>query len=184
MAEDMSMRFDKFTLKAQECIQRAQQAADKYGHQQIEPEHLLRAILDQKEGVVPPLLGKIGANREHLLQGTDSLLERMASVSGAGAGQAYISPRTKSVLDRAFQEAEQMKDEYVSLEHILLAILEEKDGKAARILASSGITKEAILQALVDIRGGQRQVPGPGTLQPGPDRCGCKGEPGSRDREG
>ena len=150
------MRFDRFTLKVQECIQRAQQTADKYGHQQIEPEHLLRAILDQKEGVVPPLLGKIGANREHLLQGTDSLLERMPSVSGTGAGQAYISPRTKSVLDRAFQEAEQMKDEYVSLEHVLLAILEEKDGKAARILASSGITREAILQVLVDIRGGQR----------------------------
>ena len=150
------MRFDRFTLKVQECIQSAQQTADKYGHQQIEPEHLLRAILDQKEGVVPPLLGKIGANREHLLQGTDSLLERMPSVSGTGAGQAYISPRTKSVLDRAFQEAEQMKDEYVSLEHVLLAILEEKDGKAARILASSGITREAILQVLVDIRGGQR----------------------------
>jgi ATP-dependent Clp protease ATP-binding subunit ClpB len=150
------MRFDRFTLKAQECIQRAQQAADKYGHQQIEPEHLLRAILDQKEGVVPPLLGKIGANKEHLLKGTDSLLERMPSVSGTGTGQAYISPRTKSVLDRAFQEAEQMKDEYVSLEHILLAILEEKDGKVAKILAASGITREAILQALVDIRGGQR----------------------------
>ncbi len=150
------MRFDKFTLKAQECIQRAQKAADQYGHQQIEPEHLLRAILDQKEGVIPPLLGKIGANREHLLQGTDSLLERMPSVSGVGAGQAYISPRSKAVLDRAFQEAEQIKDDYVSLEHILLAVIEEKEGKAARILISSGITREAVLKALVDIRGGQR----------------------------
>jgi ATP-dependent Clp protease ATP-binding subunit ClpB len=150
------MRFDKFTLKAQEAIQKAQQMADRYGHQQIEPEHLLRAIFEQKEGVIPPLLGKMGVNQEQLLKEMDSILEKMASVSGAGAGQVYISPRAKDVLDRAFQEAEQMKDEYVSLEHILLAALEEKGGKGARALAAAGITRDAVLKALVDIRGGQR----------------------------
>jgi ATP-dependent Clp protease ATP-binding subunit ClpB len=86
----------------------------------------------------------------------DSILERMPSVSGATPGQVYISPRAKAVLDRAFQEAEQMKDEYVSLEHILLAALEEKEGKGARALAAAGISTDAVLQALVDIRGGQR----------------------------
>jgi ATP-dependent Clp protease ATP-binding subunit ClpB len=150
------MRFDKFTLKAQEAIQKAQQMADKYGHQQIDPEHLLRAILEQKEGVIPPLLGKIGANQEQLLKEMDSILEKMPSISGSGAGQVYISPRAKNVLDRAFQEAEQMKDEYVSLEHILLAALEEKEGKGAMALAAAGITRDAVLKSLVDIRGGQR----------------------------
>jgi ATP-dependent Clp protease ATP-binding subunit ClpB len=150
------MRFDKFTLKAQEAIQKAQQMADKYGHQQIDPEHLLRAILEQKEGVIPPLLGKIGANQEQLLKEMNSILEKMPSISGSGAGQVYISPRAKNVLDRTFQEAEQMKDEYVSLEHILLAALEEKEGKGAMALAAAGITRDAILKSLVDIRGGQR----------------------------
>ncbi len=150
------MRFDKFTLKAQEIIQAAQQLAEKYGHQQIEPEHLVRAILDQSEGVVPPLLGKIGADKGQLIQSVEAALEKIPKVSGSGLGQAYISPRSKSVLDKAFSEAEQMKDEFVSLEHILLAVTGEKEGEASRLLAMAGITRDTILQALVDIRGGQR----------------------------
>ncbi|MGD2126476.1 MAG: ATP-dependent chaperone ClpB [Desulfobacteraceae bacterium] len=150
------MRFDKFTLKAQESVQSAQQLAERFGHQQIEPEHLLRAILEQKEGVVPPIFGKIGVNQSQLIQEVEILLQKLPSVSGAGAGQVYISPRTKAVLDRAFEEAEQMKDEYVSLEHILLAILEEKEGKAAPALSAAGVSRDAVLKALVDIRGGQR----------------------------
>lgn len=150
------MRFDKFTLKAQEVIQNAQQLAEKFGHQQVEPEHLLRIILEQKEGVIPPLLGKIGATQNQIIRQVDGVLERLPKVSGAGAGQVYMSPRAKAVLDRAFEEASRMKDEYVSLEHVILAILEEKGGDAARTLSGSGITREAVLKALVDIRGGQR----------------------------
>ena len=150
------MRFEKFTLKSQEMIQNAQHLAERFGHQQIEPEHLARALLEQKEGVIPPLLGKIGANQNQIIKELESILERMPSVSGSGTGQAYLSPRAKAVLDRAFAEAEQMKDEYVSLEHILLAVLEEKDGKATRTFASAGVTREAVLKALVEIRGGQR----------------------------
>ena len=150
------MRFDKFTLKSQEMIQNAQHLAERFGHQQIEPEHLARALLEQKEGVIPPLLGKIGANQNQLIKELESILERMPSVSGSGTGQAYLSTRANAVLDKAFAEAEQMKDEYVSLEHILLAILEEKDGKATRAFAAVGVTREAILNALVEIRGGQR----------------------------
>ncbi|MFH1122948.1 MAG: Clp protease N-terminal domain-containing protein, partial [Pseudomonadota bacterium] len=137
------MRFDKFTLKGQEMIQSAQQLGDRFGHQQIEPEHLLRAILEQKEGVIPPILGKIGANQNQLIKEVESILERMPSVSGGGAGQVYISPRAKAVLDHASEEAQQMKDEYVSLEHILLAVLDEKEGKGARTLAAAGITRDA-----------------------------------------
>ncbi|MBW1816083.1 MAG: ATP-dependent chaperone ClpB [Deltaproteobacteria bacterium] len=150
------MRFDKFTLKTQELLQTAQQLAERSGHQQIEPEHFARAIMDQTEGVIPPLLGKIGVDRNEVAASLDNALEKMPRVSGAGMGQAYISPRLKSVLEAAFEEAEQMKDEYVSLEHVLLAISVEKEGLAAGTLAQAGVTREAILKALQDIRGGQR----------------------------
>jgi ATP-dependent Clp protease ATP-binding subunit ClpB len=150
------MRLDKLTLKAQETIQVSQQLAEKSGHQQIEPEHLLSAILELQEGAIPPLLAKIGVNQAQLKRQADAALEKMPRVSGTGYGQAYISPRTKSVLDQAFKEAEQMKDEYVSLEHILITMSEEKGGEAGRILASFGISRDTVLAALVDIRGGQR----------------------------
>jgi ATP-dependent Clp protease ATP-binding subunit ClpB len=116
----------------------------------------MRATLEQREGVIPPILGKTGANQKQLIEEFDVALDKIPKVSGAGYGQVYISPRSKTVLDKAFEEAEQMKDEYVSLEHILLAISEEGEGEAARILAASGITRDAVLKALVDIRGGQR----------------------------
>ena len=150
------MRFDKFTLKAQESVQDAQQLADRFGHQQIEPEHFVRVILDQREGVIPPILGKIGANQNQLIHAFDAALEKLPRVSGTGTGQVFISPRSKTVLDKAFEEAEQMKDAFVSLEHILLAVLEEKGGEASGIFAASGVTRDAVLQVLVDIRGGQR----------------------------
>jgi ATP-dependent Clp protease ATP-binding subunit ClpB len=150
------MRFDKFTLKAQEVIQTSQQLAERFNHQQIEPEHLVSAILEQTDGVIPPLLGKIGVDRRQLVESFEAALEKTPRVSGSGAGQAYISPRSKAVLDKAFAEAEQMKDEFVSLEHILLAVTGEKGGAAARLLAVAGITRDTILKALVDIRGGQR----------------------------
>jgi len=150
------MRFDRLTLKAQEVIQGAQQLAERFGNQEIEPEHLLRTILDQKEGVIPPILGKIGANQNQLVREFDAALEKRPKISGGGYGQAYLSARAKTVMDKAFNEAESMKDEYVSLEHILLAVSEEKEGDAAGILAASGITRDSILKVLVDIRGGQR----------------------------
>ena len=150
------MRFDKFTLKSQEIIQNGQQLAEKMGHQQIEPEHLARIILEQAEGVVPPILGKIGVNRDQLVRDMDRALEQIPRVSGTGTGQVFLSQRTKAVLEQASDEAASMKDEYVSIEHILIAILEEKGGEAARIFTASGITRENLLKALVDIRGGQR----------------------------
>jgi len=150
------MRFDKFTLKSQEAVQASQQLAEKLGHQQIEPEHLLSSLLGQKDGAIPPLLGKIGVHQEQLKKKVEDAIEKLPGVSGAGYGQAYLSSRAKAVLDQAFKEAEQMKDEYVSLEHILLAVSEEKGGEASRILFAAGITRDSILAALVDIRGGQR----------------------------
>jgi ATP-dependent Clp protease ATP-binding subunit ClpB len=150
------MRFDKFTLKGQENLQIAQQLAERFGHQQIEPEHILRALMEQREGVIPSILGKIGADQQQVIEQLDVALEKIPKISGAGYGQVYISPRSKAILDKAFEEAEKMKDEYVSLEHILLAIANEGEGEAVRILSASGITRDIVLKALVDIRGGQR----------------------------
>jgi ATP-dependent Clp protease ATP-binding subunit ClpB len=150
------MRFDKFTLKAQEVIQNSQEIASRKGHQQIEPEHLLYALLEQREGIIPPLLGKIAVKEDAILQALNKALDQLPSVSGAGYGSAYISPRSKGVLDQSLREAAQMRDEYVSVEHLLLGITEDREGTAARILASNGLTRDAILKALIDIRGSQR----------------------------
>ncbi len=150
------MRLDKFTIKSQEAIQAAQQLAEKSGHQQIEPEHLGKVIIEEKEGAIPPLIRKIGANQAILVQSFDTALKKIPKVSGASLGQPYIAPDTKQILDSAFNEATQMKDDFVGLEHILLSITDAKKGAAANLLADAGITREAILKALVDIRGGQR----------------------------
>ncbi|MFC1883597.1 ATP-dependent chaperone ClpB [Thermodesulfobacteriota bacterium] len=150
------MQLEKLTLKAQETLQASQQLAEKFGHQQIEPEHIVRTIFDQNEGVIPPILAKIGADKANLIESFDAALEKLPRVSGTGVSQPYISPRAKTVLDKAFVEAGQMKDQFVSLEHILLALLTVGEGEAARLLQIAGITRDNVLKALVDIRGGQR----------------------------
>ena len=150
------MRFDKFTLKAQEVIQNSQEIASQRGHQQIEPEHLLYALLEQREGIIPPLLGKIGVKEDAIVQELGEALDQLPSVSGAGFGSAYISPRSKAVFDQALKEAKQMRDEYVSIEHLVLAITDDTEGKASKILSARGLTRDTILKALIDIRGSQR----------------------------
>jgi len=150
------MRFDKFTLKAQEVIQNAQEIASQRGHQQIEPEHLLYAILEQREGIIPPLLGKIGVEEDAVIQELGEALDQLPSVSGGGIDSAYISPRSKAVFDQALKEAKQMRDEYVSVEHLVLAITDDKQGKASKILSAHGLARDTILKALIDIRGSQR----------------------------
>lgn len=152
------MRFDKFTLKAQDALQNSQELASKKGHQQIDPEHLLYAILEQKDGIIPSMLVKIGVNEGQILSELEQALDKKPKVSGTGYGDAYISPRSKEVLDHSINEAKQMKDEYISIEHILLAIVEEKTGEASRILSSHGMTRDNMLKVLIDIRGGQRVV--------------------------
>ncbi len=150
------MRFDKFTIKSQELIQGAQAQAGQLGHQQIEPEHLLKVMLEQPEGIARSVLQKLGASPEGVLQEVSQALEKKPKLSGAGAGEVYLSPTTKKVLDGAFTEAAKLKDEYVSIEHILVAMTDQKDTDAARILAAAGVTRETILKVLVDIRGTQR----------------------------
>jgi ATP-dependent Clp protease ATP-binding subunit ClpB len=150
------MRFDRFTIKSQEVIQKAQSLAAQGGNQQIEPEHLLSAMMADKEGTVVAMLRKLGIAPEAIAAETLRGIERLPRVSGAGTGEAYVSSRTKAVLDAAFAEATQMKDEYVSVEHLLLALIAEKSGEAGRILSRAGVTRDAVFKALQDIRGTQR----------------------------
>jgi ATP-dependent Clp protease ATP-binding subunit ClpB len=149
------MRLDKFTLKAQEALQAAQSLADQKGHQALGPEHLLLALLQQREGIVAPLLGKLGTRPEALEQQLEAELARMPQVRGGGTGQ-YLGERLRQALERAQREAERLKDDYVSTEHLLVAIAQERDGGAGRVLAAAGVTPDALYRALVDVRGSQR----------------------------
>ncbi len=147
------MRFDKLTVKAQEAVQAAQSLADQQSHQAVEPEHLLSALIQQQEGVVGPLLAKLGARPDAILRETADELKKLSRVSGGGQ---YLSPRLKGVFDRAWEEAERLKDEYCSTEHLLIGLSQDKDGAAGRILGRHGVTPEAIYRALADVRGTQR----------------------------
>jgi len=144
------MRFDKLTLKAQEAIAQAQEIALEEGHQEITPEHLLLALLEQKEGIVPPTLEKIGINSKDMALGVKKELEKLHRVSGPGAGQIYLSNRLNQVFNQAEKYAKSLKDEYLSTEHLLLAIVEENK--------NLGIKKDDILKALVEVRGSHRVV--------------------------
>jgi ATP-dependent Clp protease ATP-binding subunit ClpB len=147
------MRFDKFTIKSQELIQSAQELAARQGNQQIEPEHLLGAMLAEPEGIAKSMLRKLGTSPAAIAQEVTLAIGGIPKVSGTT--EIYLSPRAKAVLDAAFAEASKMKDQYVSVEHILIAIADEKQGDAARILKQNGVTRESILKVLKEIRGGQ-----------------------------
>jgi ATP-dependent Clp protease ATP-binding subunit ClpB len=147
-------RFDKLTLKAQEAMQAAQEMAARYGQQQVQPLHVLWALLAQGDGVVPPLLEKLGVSPTQLASEVEKQVERLPKVSGGS--EQYLSPEANKVLESAFEEAQRLKDEYVSTEHILLGIAAAKRDSAGEILAKHGVTHETILQAMAAIRGSHR----------------------------
>lgn len=148
------MRFDKFTIKSQEAIGNAQSLASKNTNQQIEPEHLLSAMLGEQEGITRAVLNKLGVSPDSVAKEVAVSIDRLSKVRGAG--DVSISQRLKNVLDSAFTEANNMKDEYVSTEHVLLAISDEREGEASKILKRNNITRDSILKVLVDVRGNQR----------------------------
>src|SRR5487761_23302 len=148
------LRYDKLTVKAQEAVQAAQEIAASANQQQIEPLHLLAALLAQGEGVVAPLLAKLGAAPDALAGEVRREIERLPKISGAA--QQYMSPASNDVLSRAFDEAARFKDEYVSTEHILLAIAQLDRDPAGSLLTRGGASHDAILQALVSVRGSHR----------------------------
>jgi ATP-dependent Clp protease ATP-binding subunit ClpB len=147
------MRFDKFTLKVQEALQEAQTSASKYRHPTLDVEHLLLTFLAQPEGIVGAILKKLGAETGQIAAELEKTLGRLPQVEGA---QPSLAPRLNKVLESAIAEAARLTDEYVSAEHVLIAITEEKDGAAATILRNAGVTKDKIFQILVEIRGNQR----------------------------
>ncbi len=149
------MNIDKFTIKAQDALAKAHQLVMDYGQQQIEPEHILKALLDDSEGVAVAVVKKYGVPLDQLKAKVEQEIDRLPRVSGVGA-QVYMSNRSQQVLNQAFKEAQALKDEFISSEHLLIAISEEKGGKAGEILHSYGLTKEMILKALQDVRGSQR----------------------------
>src|SRR6516165_7303169 len=148
------LRFDKMTVKAQEALQQAQEIAGSHQNQAVEPIHLFSALVQQADGVVPPLLARLGIRIEVLTQDVEREIERLPKVQGFA--QQNLSRALNNVLERAFDEATKFKDEYVSTEHLFLAIAGEDRDPAGRLLKKHGASHETILQALAGVRGSQR----------------------------
>jgi ATP-dependent Clp protease ATP-binding subunit ClpB len=151
----MAINFNKFTIKSQEAIQAAGEIASSYGNQQIEPEHVLAAIIQSNESVAVSIIQKIGVEIDTLRIKVSGLIGKLPKVSLSGAANQYLSQDLATVLDGSFKAASQLKDEYVSVEHILIALSESK-GECGKLLGEYGINRDEILTALRDIRGTQR----------------------------
>ena len=155
------MDINQFTLNAQNAVQTAQSIASEYGQQQVDNEHLFLALLRQEESVVPPVLKKIGLEPQALDQSLEKDISGLPKVEGGG--QIYVSPRLAKTLDTAHKEADKMKDEYVSTEHLLLALLEapsaqghSDDWGVKKLIKKNHLTREKVLSALSEVRGNNR----------------------------
>src|SRR5215470_8146300 len=148
------MRADKFTIKSQEALQAAQAHARELGNQQVAPEHLLYALIQQKDGVVLPVLQKLGADIQAVARDLSTAESKLPKVQGQG--ELYLSPSLNRILEDAQKEADSFKDEYVSAEHLLIALANAKGEEVSRLLQSQGVTKDNILKVLVSIRGSQK----------------------------
>jgi ATP-dependent Clp protease ATP-binding subunit ClpB len=150
------MNFNKFTLKSQEAIQNAQEIAASYGNQVIEPEHLLAALVQDGGGTVAPIIQKVGANLNYIKIKVNELLEKLPKVSGAGLANQGISQNLGRILEVAQKKAAELRDEYLSTEHLLLALIEDTGTAAGKLLHDQGVTVDAVLKILKEIRGSQR----------------------------
>ncbi len=151
------MRFDRFTERAQEAAQRSAEIIQRYGHNQIDTEHILLALIEQTDGVVSQILELLAVDRENVVNRLDEILKSSpkASIFGGGAGQIFITPRVKRIMELANDEASKLKDEFISTEHIFLAILGERNTPASRLLTESGVDRKRVLEAVMQIRGGK-----------------------------
>lgn len=147
------MNLNKFTLKAQEAVESAVALAEKQNHQQVEPEHVLTAMIEQPEGVTRPILGKIGANVQAVLSEVEAAIKKFPAVSGFG--QKYYGNRTTEAFSKAQKDADKLKDEYISSEHLLLALTDDKQD-AGKILRSHGISRDALLKVIQQMRAGAK----------------------------
>ena len=156
--KSIMMRFDRFTERAQEAAQRSAEIIQRYGHNQIDTEHILLALIEQPQGVISQILETLKVDAAALTERLDYILRTSpkANIFGGGAGQIFITPRVKRIIDLANEEANRLKDEYISTEHIFLAILSERSTPAARLLEGAGVTRERVNDTIQQIRGGQR----------------------------
>ena len=156
--KSIMMRFDRFTERAQEAAQRSAEIIQRYGHNQIDTEHILLALIEQPQGVISQILETLKVDASALTERLDYILRTSpkANIFGGGAGQIFITPRVKRIIDLANEEANRLKDEYISTEHIFLAILSERSTPAARLLEGAGVTRERVNDTIQQIRGGQR----------------------------
>ena len=152
------MRFDRFTERAQDAAMRAYEVLQRYGHSQVDTEHMLLALIEQPEGVIPDILRYLSVDLEQISHRLDEELKRThrTQIYGGGVGQVYITPRLKRVMDQSNQEAAKLKDDYISTEHLFLALAAEREAPAARILVEMGVTRDRILEAIKEVRGGQQ----------------------------
>ncbi len=152
------IRFERFTERAQDAAARAYEILQRYGHNQVDTEHILLALLEQNDGVVPQLLEHLNVEVSLIRARLDDILQASpkAAIYGGGTGQVFITPRVKRVIDLANEEANRLRDEYISTEHIFVAILAERNTPIAKVLADSGITRDRAMDAIKDLRGGQR----------------------------
>ena len=155
------MRFDRFTEKAQEAAMRAYEILQRYKHTQVDTEHIFLALLQQDGGAVPQIMKQLEAPTEEMVQKLERVLESMPRASqnpygSSNTAQVFITPRLKRIMDIAYEEAMRLKDEYISTEHILLAIASERNTPSATVLREAGVTKERIAEAITQVRNGQR----------------------------
>ncbi|MBN1659652.1 MAG: AAA family ATPase [Anaerolineae bacterium] len=153
------MRFDRFTERAQDAAMRAYEVLQRYGHTQVDTEHLLLALIEQPDGVIPEVLSRLGVDLDAIAHRLDEELKRSPRTQiygGGGVNQVYITPRLKRVIDQSNDEASKLKDDYISTEHLFLAISSERNTPSARILAEMGVTRQRILDSVEEVRGGQK----------------------------
>ncbi len=148
------MKWDKFTVMAQEAFQQAQSRAEELGNQELKPEHLLWAFLNQEDNIVNSVLAKIEVNPSKILEDLNSSLDKVPKVEGGG--EVYLSSSLRKIMNNAQKEADKLKDEFISTEHLFLAVLMEKSSEASQILRENGVTEDAVLKALMALRGTQR----------------------------
>lgn len=149
------MNFQKLTLKAQEAMQKSQEIASANSNQYIEPVHLLRALLDDAAGIIPPMLLKLGTNVDYLKNRTDDEINKLPKVSGAGLGNQYLGKDAAALLEVGLKEAQNLRDEYVSTEHLLMAMADQRT-PASQLLRDQGVTRESVLKILKEFRGSRR----------------------------
>jgi len=152
------MRFDRFTERAQDAIARTYEILQRYGHNQVDTEHILLALLEQGDGVIPQIIEKLGIDLSSMRGRLDEVLRASpkAAIYGGGNGQLFMTPRSKRIIDLANEEANRLRDDYISTEHIFLAILSEKNTAVSKIMTDNQITRDRVTDAIKDIRGGQR----------------------------